>query len=228
MITSREQPKEISLLESEGTCVHTYRLKGLETDKIKAIFQRTGLAGEEDYWQALVKRFSGNPLMLKLIVHRIVDDYQGRISHYFAEEGDITLNEYPELHELIDNQFKRLSPLEQQLIYWLAIEREAVSMQELRDNFIQPITKGKTLVALDVLQSRSLLERSEVGDFMLQPAVLDVVTERFTDLVAQEILTDTTALLASHALLKARAKVYIRASQRQIILAALVQALLAA
>jgi hypothetical protein len=61
---------------------------------------------------------------------------------------------------LLDSQFERLSSLEQQVIYWLAIEREAVSLQDLRDNVVQPVSKGKMLIALEALQSRSLIEHN--------------------------------------------------------------------
>ncbi len=225
LVTSREQPKEIAWLEGEGTSVHTYRLGGLKVDDARVILQRKGLSGEESSWKVLVEHFSGNPMMLMIASPAIRESYRGLISKYLVEVGDVSLNEYPDLRALLDSQFERLSFLEQQVIYWLAIEREAVSLQDLRDNVVQPVSKGRMLMALEALQRRSWIERSVAGRFTLQPAMMDAVTERFNELVVQEIIADNPELFASHALLKAQAKDYIRKSQFQLILNVIAQRL---
>src|SRR6266487_946788 len=225
LVTSREQPKEIAWLEGEGTSVHTYRLGGLKVDDARVILQRKGLSGEESSWKVLVEHFSGNPMMLMIASPAICESYRGLISKYLVEVGDVSLNEYPDLRALLDSQFERLSFLEQQVIYWLAIEREAVSLQDLRDNVVQPVSKGRMLMALEALQRRSWIERSVAGRFTLQPAMMDAVTERFNELVVQEIIADNPELFASHALLKAQAKDYIRKSQFQLILNVIAQRL---
>ena len=225
LVTSREQPKEIAWLEGEGTSAHTFRLRGLKVDDARAILQRKGLSGEESFWKVLVERFSGNPLMLIIASPAIRESYRGLIDKYLAEVGDVPLHEYPDLRTLLESQFDRLSFLEQQVIYWLAIERETVSLQNLRENVIHSVSKGSMLVALEALQRRSWIEQSESGRFTLQPAMMDAVTDRFNELVVQEILTNEPELFASHALLKAQTKAYIRQSQFQLILNIIAQKL---
>ena len=225
LVTSREQLKEIAWLEGEGTSVHTYRLGGLEVDDAQAILQRKGLSGDESSWKALVERFLGNPMMLIFASPAIRENYRGLIDKYLAEVGDVPLHEYPDLRALLDSQFERLSPLEQQVIYWFAIEREAISLQDVRENVIHSVSKGSMLVALEALQRRSWIEQSESGRFTLQPAMMDAVTDRFNELVVQEILADEPALFASHALLKAQTKAYIRESQLQLIVNIIAQKL---
>ncbi len=225
LVTSREQPKEIAWLEGEGTSAHTSRLRGLKVDDARAILQRKGLSGEESFWKVLVERFSGNPLMLIIASPAIRENYRGLIDKYLAEVGDVPLHEYPDLRALLESQFDRLSFLEQQVIYWLAIEREAVSLQNLRENVIHSVSKGSMLIALEALQRRSWIEQSESGRFTLQPAIMDAVTDRFNELVVREILTDEPELFASHALLKAQTKAYIRQSQFQLILNIIAQKL---
>ncbi len=225
LVTSREQLKEIAWLEGEGTSVHTYRLGGLQVDDARVILQRKGLSGEENSWQTLVERFSGNPMMLIIASPAIRESYRGHISQYLVDFSDVPLNEYPDLRMLLDGQFARLSPLEQQVIYWLAIEREAVSLQDLREDSVQPVSKLNMLTAIEALQRRSWIEQSGSGHFTLQPAMMDAVTERFNELIVQEISTDKAELFASHALMKAQAKDYIRVSQLQLILNVIAQKL---
>jgi WD40 repeat protein len=217
LVTSREQLKEIAWLEGEETSVHSYRLGGLNANDARVILERKGLSGEERSWKDLVERFAGNPMMLTIISPTIRESYRGLISQYLVEFSDVPLNEYPDLRVLLYGQFERLSHLEQQVIYWLAIEREAVSLQDLRENFVQPVSKASMLTAIEALQRRSWIEQSGSGRFTLQPAMMDAVTDRFTERVVQEIVADQPELFASHALMKAQAKDYIRRSQFQLI-----------
>ncbi len=225
LVTSREQLKEIAWLSGEETSVHSYRLGGLNVDDARVILEKKGLSGEEHSWRVLVERFAGNPMMLTVISPAIRESYRGLISQYLVDFSDVPLNEYPDLRVLLDSQFERLSRLEQQVIYWLAIEREAVSLQDLRENFVQPISKASMLTAIEALQRRSWIEQGGSGRFTLQPAMMDAVTDRFTERVVQEIIADQPELFASHALLKAQAKDYIRRSQFQLILNVVVQKL---
>lgn len=225
VMTSREQLREIALLEGEKTSVHTYRLQGLKIDDARIILEGRGLVGERDSWKVLVERFSGNPLMLTLISPKIRESYHGLVSQYLMDFSDVPLNEYPDVRALLDDQFERLSSLEQHVFYWLAIEREAVTLQDLRGNFVQPVSKINMLTAIEALQRRSWIEQSGSRSFTLQPAMMEAVTDRFNEIVVQEIIEDSPKLFASHALIKAQAKNYIRESQFQLILNIIVQRL---
>jgi WD40 repeat protein len=225
LVTSREQLREIAWLSGEGTSVHSYRLGGLKVEDAQYILEGKGLSGEERSWKVLVACFSGNPMMLALISPTIRESYRGIVSQYLMDFGDIPLSAYPDLHTLLDEQFQRLSPLEQQIFYWLAIEREAVSLQDLQKNIVQPVSKVDMLTAIEALQRRSWIERRESGRFTLQPAIMDAVIDRFNEIVVREIIKDQPELFASHALMKAQAKAYIRESQFQLILNVIAQKL---
>jgi WD40 repeat protein len=227
LVTSREQLKEIARLEGSGTSVRSYRLGGLNVDDVRVILEKRGLSGEERSWKILVERFSGNPMMLTVISPTIRESYGGLVSQYLLDFGDVPLSAYPDVRVLLDDQFERLSPLEQQVFYWLAIEREAISLQELSANFVEPISKINILTAIEALQRRSWIERSGSGRFTLQPAIMEAIIDRFNELVVQEILVDQRELFASHVLMKAQTKAYIRESQRQLILNVITQKLLA-
>src|SRR5205807_7913004 len=126
----------------------------------------------------------------------------------------------------LSQQFERLSALEQMLMYWLAIERELITLEALRADLRYPISKSKVVEAMHSLRGRSLVERGEQGAvFTLQPVVLEYVTERLVTLVSQEIHDSRPALLLTYALLKGQAREYVRSSQANLILQAVLDRL---
>jgi WD40 repeat protein len=225
LITSREQLREISLLEGPRSLVRSYRLGGMKIDDARTLLENKGLSGEEKPWNALIERFAGNPMMLAVISPTIRESYQGLISQYLAEFSDTPLNEHPDLRVLLDSQFERLSFLEQQIFYWLAIGREAFSLEDLRESVVQPMSKMSILTAIEALRRRSWIEQSGLARYTLQPAIMDAVTDRFNELIVQEILSGKSNLFASHTLGKAQAKSYVRNSQFQLILKVIAQKL---
>ncbi|GCE07884.1 WD40 repeat domain-containing protein [Dictyobacter aurantiacus] len=227
IVTSREQPKEIARLAGKETSVRSYRLGGLNVDDARAILETRGLSGDEHSWQILIERLSSNPQTLLLIASLIREGYRGLISQYLVDFSDVSPHEYPDVRTLLDEQFARLSPLEQQVFYWLAIEREAISLQDLRGDVVQSVSKVEMLTTIEALQRRSLIEQSGSGNFTLQPAIMEAITDRFNERIVQEIITDEPAFFASHALMKAQTKDYIRQSQFQLILNVIAQKLFA-
>src|SRR5205085_511833 len=112
----------------------------------------------------------------------------------------------------------RLSPLEQSLLYWLAVEREPVGVATLRADLAPGSGSGAVLEALEALGRRSLLERgAQGGTHTLQPVVLEYVGERLVASLAQEIVAGQPVLLRSHAVLQATAKDYVRQSQERLL-----------
>src|SRR5690606_12493441 len=115
-----------------------------------------------------------------------------------------------------------LSSLEREILVWLAIEREGVSLHDLTQNLVRPPAAGDLLEGLRGLQRRSLLERTDAG-FALQNVVTEYVTDHLVNQICREIggdeilsLSDnliTLSWLNCFALTKAEAKEYLRQSQ---------------
>ena len=92
------------------------------------------------------------------------------------------------IRRLLEEQFGRLSALEQSLLYWLAVEREPVKVVALRAHLMSRASSGEVLEALVALDQRSLLEQgTERATHTLQPVVLEFVSERLMAALAQEI-----------------------------------------
>jgi hypothetical protein len=110
----------------------------------------------------------------------------------FLEQGVILCDG---IEALLSQQFvgvasqneNRLSEIEQQAMYWLAIDREAVSISQLVADFIPSGFRSQILAALQSLDRKSLIEKSS-GGFTLQPVVMEYVTNLFIERICEEII----------------------------------------
>ncbi|OUL26791.1 hypothetical protein BV378_12270 [Nostoc sp. RF31YmG] len=212
LITSREKPAEIAALEGDQLPVRTLALSGLEVAAGQTILTLKGLSGSEDETRQLVECYSGNPLALKIAATSIRDLHEGNIASFLTEGTTI----FQGIGNLLDQQFQRLSTLEQQVMYWLAIYREKVSPDQLQAAFTPALPKPQLMSSLESLHWRSLIESNSVG-FTQQPVVMEYVTDCLIEQICQEIVTESPQYLLTHALMQAQAKDYIRDSQIHLI-----------
>ena len=225
VLTSREKPKEMLRIEGKDSHVRSMLLTGVELEDARIILQEKELQGTDTEWKQLIDLYSGNPLALKLVSESIRALFYGVISS-FLRTGEAV---FGDIHNLLDEQFSRLSDLERDIMYWIAIEREEVSFDELERELDRPVPNRALLEAVDSLLRRSLIETRKAATFTLQPVILEYVTNRFVEQVYREICDENvmTGLLSSHALKKAQAKDYIRDFQTDLILKPIATQLLA-
>ena len=213
VLTSREKPKDIASLGGETLAVRSLQLSGLEVVAGQKIFEAKGFSGSESELPAVVERYAGNALALKIVATTIQDVFDGNVGeflqHYTAVFGNI--------RDLLDQQFSRLANLEKDIMYWLAINREPVSLSEIREDIVSPIPPQNLLEALESLVRRSLVEKN-TALFTLQPVVMEYATQRLIEVVCEEIETQKLDLFRCHALIKATAKDYVREIQIRLIL----------
>lgn len=213
VLAGRQRPDEFVTLENYKFRI--FSLGGLSELASRAFIQAQGrLEGSERDWTALIKSYVGNPLMLKIATSNIEQFFGHNISK-FLESNNFVLRR---IGDLLNVQFERLSRLEQQVMYWLALERQPMSVEELLPNFEPPVSFPALLAAIQELAQRSLIERSEDAFFSLQPVVMEYVTGTLLRQICSEIMTQSPRLLQSHALIKAQAPDYARESQIRTIL----------
>ncbi|MDZ7954253.1 NB-ARC domain-containing protein [Nostoc sp. DedQUE09] len=221
VLTSREKPKDIASLGGETLSVRSLQLSGLEIVAGQKIFEAKGFSASESELPAVVERYAGNALALKIVATTIQDVFDGNVAeflqHYTAVFGSI--------RDLLEQQFSRLANLEKDIIYWLAINREPVSLSEIREDIVSPIPPQNLLEALESLVRRSLVEK-RTALFTLQPVVMEYVTQRLIEIVCKEIETQNLDLFRCHALMKATAKDYVRETQIRLILKPVIDGLL--
>jgi WD40 repeat protein len=220
ILTSREKPKEIATLEGQDLPVKSMRLRGLNPTDARPIFDTKHIHGRDEDCDRLIQIYAGNPLALKVVTSTIQELFDGDVSE-FLKEG---IAFFGDVGELLDEQFNRLSWLEKQIMFWLAVNQEPMSLAELSDDITALISKRDLLEALESLSRRPFIEKFGIR-FSQQPVVMEYMTERIIDQVVQEIMTRELSLLESHALLKSTAKDYIRESQIRVIVEPIIEKL---
>ena len=215
LLTTRELPKGIVLLAGKATPVRVYLLEGLKVKDGLKVLEDKGLHWAEQTGDAekLVQRYAGNPLALKVAAQFIQDAFAGDISTFLTSSSSI----FQDIQNVLEQQFGRLPLLEQQIMYWLAIEREAISPKDLLNEFASPPEVLTLADALQSLRRRSLIETYQAA-FTLQPVILEFMTEKLVKQVVEEIGSESIGLIESHALRRAQAKEHIRDTQSRLIL----------
>ncbi|MFB2892326.1 NB-ARC domain-containing protein [Aerosakkonemataceae cyanobacterium BLCC-F50] len=200
IITSREKPREIVLLEGETSPVRSLPLAGLG-EAAKKILQAKGLSNDNK-WENLIKLYQGNPFALNLIAKIIQELFAGNVADFLGLSLTVVLKD---ISVLLEDQFNRLNPLEKEIVYWLALEPISLSIGQLQNKFLLSIPPSDLLNALKSLNDRSLLEKT-AGTFTLQPTVKEFVRNQFIEQVCQEIKAVSSSqnelkLLKSHRLI---------------------------
>ncbi|MCB0222151.1 MAG: hypothetical protein KDI02_00530 [Anaerolineae bacterium] len=213
LLTSRESPQELTRLERNLPWVQSLLLSGMETAAGQEILQYSGLSPAKPTAATVVRRYSGNPLALSLVADTIQNIYLGDVEAFLGQETPI----FGDIREVLDQQFCRLLPLEQDILLWLAISRKALTIQELATHLIWPVQQRALVEALRSLQRRSLLETSEQG-FRLSNVLMEYLTDILIERVSREIESGHLELLSSHALLQAQATTDVRQNQTRFIL----------
>lgn len=239
LLTSREKPAEVATLEGDLLPVRSLQLTGLTATDSDNLLEAKGLVGSAADRNKLIAHYRGNPLALKIVATSIRELFSGDIAE-FLDQGTAIFNG---LRRLLDGQMERLSALEQQVMRWLAINREWTTIHQLHADIIPTVSKAQLLEVLEGLGRRSLIEiapRTRIepkpspnnefqtrhsnaehipSRFTLQPAVMEYVTERLIATVVTELKGEQPFnLLSRHALTKASASDYIRESQIRLIL----------
>jgi WD40 repeat protein len=212
LLTTREKPQEIAAQEGNLLPVRTLPLLGMDAEAGYQIVFAKGLTATAPDLDRLVAHYRGSPLALKIAATSIRDLFEGNIAQ-FLHQGS---SAFSGIGTLLQQQCDRLSPMEQQLMYWLAINREPVDCSQLQADIIPTIPRLKLLDLLESLRWRGLIECASAG-FTQQPVVMECITERLIEQVSGEIVAETPSLFSSHALMKAQVKDYIRDSQIRVI-----------
>ncbi|MEL6159679.1 MAG: NB-ARC domain-containing protein [Cyanobacteria bacterium J06627_32] len=217
IITSRELPKEIALQAGDSLPTRCFQLSGLAEANGQQLVQTIGeLNGTAQEWEQLVQAYSGNPLALKMIAAAVRDYFDGDISSFLALAQEDSLV-FGDIRQLLVRQINRLTPLEKDLMYWLAINREPVAWQTLQADLAETVPLNKVLQAIDSLERRSLIERNR-SRITQQAVIMDYFTGELIHQICHEISCQQSDFLQRYALVKADARDYIRQAQTRLIL----------
>lgn len=216
VLTTREKPK-MMLQEGEKYSTRSLQLSGLEESAGQQFFT------ENDYFKfsevaqkKIIQCYGGNPQALHIVLTDI-QDWPTVDIFQWLKNIDENLLVFEDIEELLETQFERLSKPEKVVIYWLAINREPVSIFDLKADIVSPKIRRKVHGIVKSLRRRSLIEKVADG-FTLQQIVMDYCTKRLIDKIMAHINQNRLAIFNRHALMKATAKDYVKETQIRLIL----------
>lgn len=229
MLTSREKPGGLAQMEDYSSPVRSLVLGGMSYSDGQELLKAKSLQGAKGEWIELNQRYGGNPLALKLVSEPIREIFAGQIGEFLQEQ----LFALGDINDLLRQQFQRFSSQERELITWLAIEREKISLGTLRASLFFPSGSLSLLDALESLHHRSLIEKSVANEpgkqtrFFLQPVILEYATADLVLHACEEFVVHTQRASDDlrlpetwqhFAFLQATAADYIREIQQRMIL----------
>ncbi|NEZ61822.1 NACHT domain-containing protein [Leptolyngbyaceae cyanobacterium CCMR0082] len=220
LLTSREKPAEVATMSEANPAVQVLQLEG-SPEAALALIEAKQLVGSQDDKKRLCDRYGHSPLSLQIISSSIRDVFDGDIS-LFLEEDTLLFNG---ARKLLDVQFDRLSPLEQTVMTWLAINRDWTTITELKADIYPSCHKTKLIEAIESLCWRSLIERRG-NTYTQQPVIMEYVIDRLIEQIGEELIDPEcfssqplkSLATVTYALIKTTVKDFVRESQERLIL----------
>lgn len=206
LITSREKPQAIAALSGDILPVRALKLSGLNYADSLQILKVKGFSNiKEDESKLLIDWYAGNPLFLKLVATTIKELFSSSV-YEFIEQGTVV---FGEIRAVLDEQFQRLSHLEKQVMYWLALNQDFLSVRKLQRDILPKVSQRLILEAIELLQRRSLIER-QASSFFQTPVLMEYIAERLIEENMQLSATQATGLFINHTIFETQLKNYIR------------------
>lgn len=218
LFTSRESPKQyVSSLNSAKLMT----MEGLDLLSVQRLLCEEQLVGTQLEWRTLKERCGGNPHVLRILSQSIQTLFNGQIGSFLQADTFV----FNDVYDLLAEQFERLSEGEKEVLFWLMLEREAITLAQIAENLLHPTSTRALFEIVASLHRRSLIRKSSNG-FMAENLVKEFLTDKFLEMIGQEIIDSGNELLNRYALLKTNTKEYIRTSQKRIFFQRLAESLI--
>jgi WD40 repeat protein len=224
LISSREKPKGFAQREGANLPVRSLQLKGLNLEEGQEIFTAKNCFGADSQaWGEIVEHYGGNPLALKIVASAVQELAGGDVAQLmpYLQQGQL---QFDDINDILERHFDRLTILERQVMYWLSINREPVSLAELSTDLVLEKIEGHLLDTVHSLVRRCLIEQTQ-QKFGLQPVVMEYITNYLVTVVCEEIASQKIDFFKQYALIKAQSKDYIRQAQVRFILQPVIEGL---
>ncbi|MBD2580379.1 NB-ARC domain-containing protein [Oscillatoria sp. FACHB-1406] len=181
LLTSREKPGEVVAYEGQMLPIRSLQLSGLKSEDAIDLLATKGLSATENELKMLSHFYGGNPLALKTISTTIQELFNGNIAK-FLHQNTLVLGD--RLRGLLAQHLDRLSKAETTILFWLALDPEPLSLEQLSEYLVFPLSRSQILEILAALERRSLIDKiTHEGEiaFTLQPLVMKYAIEKFVE-----------------------------------------------
>ncbi len=223
ILTSREKPRELLSVPAQHSSAWLYTLSGLGNADVKELLESFELFASPADYKAITERYCGHPMALRIAANIVKDVFDGSIADFLDQEISV----FDDLRGVLKTQFKRLPPIEQEVMYWLVVNHRPCTLTDLKKDIVSEDHKQNVLYTLQSLERRSLVEVKHSGriSFHLHPMVSEYVLNRFIRVIFSELIRGHLDLFNSHALMKANAEDELRELQKENIVGSILERL---
>ena len=174
VVTSQEEPIDFLLL-------HNNKCKSLTIGSLgeasSGILMQEGLPNCVS-WSKIIKRYCGNPLILKMICAIIKEIFGGNVTEFLEQNTELDVILPTAFTEKLEQQFKRLSTPEKNIMFSLAMAQKPLTFNQIQQEVKPTVHFSELTQALIFLKKRSLIEVNSLLNksvFTLQPLVMKYV-----------------------------------------------------
>jgi transcriptional regulator with XRE-family HTH domain len=169
IVTCRSLPKGSQSWEPR---IKALRLEGLAVSEASKLLENQGISLKIDQLliKELIQKYGGNPLGLKLAAQDINEKFKGDLGAYLKHSALFAGDLFDDIHSIL----QRLSPLELEVLYWLALRKEPIYFMDILTEFPDQYKTSTVAIHIDAaineLCRRSLLASCD-SEFYLQTEV---------------------------------------------------------
>lgn len=194
-------------------------IDGLSLKAVTMMLGDRGIAVGERTLKELTKFYDAHPLSLHLAASAIKDIFDDDVKEFLAQKIAV----FSEIEKALNKQFEQFSESEISILYWLAVNSEPVSLEQLRED--TKVSSRQIVECLRQLQDYLFINKIAQG-FTVQPLIEKYIINHLVERVYREIEREQTELLTNNALMKATAPDFIRQQRVELILKPIAKKLL--
>lgn len=165
----------------------SFEVTGLNYQEDRDFLKAESLIGTEEELQQFIEIYH-NPLILQLIADRIRTVHGGRVAPLVARDVSVLSNS--DIVKVIKDEFETLGTLEKSIVYWLAIWRNPINIEQLEFSFGENFRMSIITESLNFLiNQRSFVKVNAQSEYYLEPVTLKEITNLFVRNVVKELMS---------------------------------------
>ncbi|NEO85739.1 MAG: helix-turn-helix domain-containing protein [Spirulina sp. SIO3F2] len=222
LLIGQEPLRELTPYAGDSRPIRHMEVAGLCHKEARKILAEHKIHGSAHKLDALIDRYDGHPLFLRIAAQHIRDLTQGNIDQFLAKDDAPTI--FNGLEQWLDEIFARLSHSERTLINWLAISFQPVTESYLhRLVQVPPEQLRHTLLSL---KRRGLIKLTQDGHYEIAEYLREYLIYKMRQMLIEEIRTHQFNLFGQYPLVIAQSEDKVREGQQQSLVSPILKALL--
>jgi len=152
IVTGTEAPADWLNPADQHKQQHSLYLTGLDDISATALLTDESLRAPE-YWPELIRCYQGHPLALQSAARVIREMFNGKVDAFLQQDSVL----FADIIRLLTPSFERLCELELTILYWLASQKDPLSLEDIQQTLPSSLSSTELISALDSLKQRSYL-----------------------------------------------------------------------